>query len=1007
MTPERHRQMQAVFADAAERPATERVAFLDAACAGDAALRARVEALLAADAEVSDAEASGADAPDLLGAPLPVLAAMLVDEDTDGPIVPIGHTFGNYEVVRELGRGGMATVYLARDAKHDRSVALKTLYPDLAASLGPERFKREIRTAARLQHPHVLTLLDSGETDGRLWFTMPYVEGETLRARLRREGPLPFDDVVRTVREVALALEYAHAHGVVHRDIKPENVLLSAGTAVVADFGVAKAIAAAAGPVTGDAPPGRAGAPRTGLTAVGAALGTPAYMAPEQAIGDPGADARADLYSLGCLAYELLAGRPPFVADTPWRLVRAHIDRAPEPVARYRPDTPPALAALVMQCLEKHPATRPASAAAVVAALDALPAAQPATRSSAPPPAPRAPPARPRAWPLRWSRRTIAVFVVGLVMAGGVAAALQVPAQLRALLATLLTRPSAALNPRRAVVAPFDNRTGDSSLTVLGAMAADWVAQELMRTGEFEVVDPHTAATTGAVLARVPRALREDDPAVALAKETGAGRVVTGGIDRVGDDLRFQVQLVDVASGRLLRAVPAVSGSVRAPAAAVAALARRAVAELATTVDTAAGAGAAAVGRPPSYEAYREVSRAVESWFRSDRKDHDVRLARAAALDSTYALPLLLATWAAEDERRWADADSLMRRVARLDTLLTPTERDQRDVLAAGLTGDQRGELRAAEALLARSPGSAEVALVVAQSAVRINRPAAALAALDAADPARGLNLVSPWYWIYRGVALHELGRYEAELDAAGRGRRQFPQAPGVRLVAVRALAALGRVADVDRGLAEDPQLGAGGSYRLEARVLAAERELRAHGHAADAARVLDTALARLGLAGPGAAAAVRADSAQAADRGSASDGALYHAELLYDAGRWDDARQIVAARATDTTDLAGLGRLGTIAARTGDRAAAARVDARLAAARGPYLFGRAALWRARIAALLGNRPTAVALLERAVSEGESMALPDRGVRGANFHTDPDLAGLRGYAPFETLLAPR
>ena len=542
-------------------------------------------------------------------------------------------------------------------------------------------------------------------------------------------------------------------------------------------------------------------------------------------------------------------------------------------------------------------------------------------------------------------------------------------------------------------------------------MAADWVTQELMRTGEFEVVDPRTAATASAVLARVPRPLRDGDPAVALAKETGAGRVVTGGIDRVGDSLRLQVQLVDVASGRLLRAVPAVTGSARAPGAAVTALARRAVAELAATVDTAIGAGAASVGRPPSYEAYREVSRAVESYFRGDRKDHDVRLAHAAALDSTYALPLLLATWAAEDERRWADADSLMRRVTRLDTLLTPSERDQRDVLAAGLAGDQRGQLRAAETLFARSPGSAEVALVVAQSAVRINHPAAALAALDGTDPERGLNLVSPWYWIYRGAALHQLGRYQEELDAAGRGRRQFPQAAGVRLVAVRALAALGRAADVERELAEDPQLGAGtiaaNAYRLEARVLAAERELRAHGHMADAARVLDTALARWGLAGPGAAAAVRADSVQAADRGSASDGALYRAELLYDAGRWDDARQIVAARAADTADFAGPGRLGTIAARTGDRAGAERIAARLAASRRPYAFGRAALWRARIAALLGDRPTAVALLERAVGEGESMALPDRGVRGANFHTDPDLAGLRGYAPFEALMTPQ
>ncbi|HEY0779848.1 MAG TPA: serine/threonine-protein kinase, partial [Gemmatirosa sp.] len=311
MTPERHRQVQAVFGDAVEHQARDRTTFLDAACAGDDALRAAVDALLAADAEVSTADAR---AP--LGTPLPELAALLVDEDDRGPgvaevsrpDVPAGHVLGEYQIVRELGRGGMATVYLADDRKHDRPVALKTLHADLAASLGPERFKREIRVAARLQHPHVLTLLDSGETEGRLWFTMPYVEGETLRARLRREGPLPIEDVERTLREIALALEYAHAHGVVHRDIKPENVLLSGGVAVVADFGVAKAIAAAAdGAPRVDAPAGRTHRWSTGagLTGAGSALGTPAYMAPEQVIGDPGADQRADLYSFGCLAYEL------------------------------------------------------------------------------------------------------------------------------------------------------------------------------------------------------------------------------------------------------------------------------------------------------------------------------------------------------------------------------------------------------------------------------------------------------------------------------------------------------------------------------------------------------------------------------------------------------------------------------------------------------------------------------------------------------------------------------
>jgi serine/threonine-protein kinase len=258
---------------------------------------------------------------------------------------------GRYVVERELGRGGMATVYLARDVRHDRAVAVKVL-EQTVPHMGGERFLHEIRTAARLTHPHVLGVHDSGEADGLLYYVMPYVDGETLRARLAREGALPLADVMRLVRELADALAYAHGRGVMHRDLKPENVLLSGGHAVVADFGIAKAIAAAAG---GDLPAGGAGdlAPAARLTATGMALGTPAYMAPEQAVGDAATDHRADLYALGVVAYEALAGVHPFGARSPQALVAAHLTEPPAPLDARRADAPPPLAALVMRLLAK------------------------------------------------------------------------------------------------------------------------------------------------------------------------------------------------------------------------------------------------------------------------------------------------------------------------------------------------------------------------------------------------------------------------------------------------------------------------------------------------------------------------------------------------------------------------------------------------------------------------------------------------------------------------------
>jgi Tol biopolymer transport system component len=264
----------------------------------------------------------------------------------------------DYALERELGSGGMATVYLARDRRHDRPVAVKVMRPELAMTLGPERFLREIQIAARLSHPHILPVHHSGEIDGFLYYVMPYVEGESLRQRLAREGRLPVPEAAAILREVADALAYAHERGVVHRDIKPDNVLLSGRHALVADFGVAKAVSEAGG--------------RHGLTSAGVALGTPSYMAPEQAAADPLVDYRVDLYALGVLGYEMLSGAPPFSGLTLQETLAAQVTRVPEPITALRPDTPAPFADLVMRCLAKRPAERPASALDLLPILDAI-----------------------------------------------------------------------------------------------------------------------------------------------------------------------------------------------------------------------------------------------------------------------------------------------------------------------------------------------------------------------------------------------------------------------------------------------------------------------------------------------------------------------------------------------------------------------------------------------------------------------------------------------------------
>jgi len=250
---------------------------------------------------------------------------------------------GGYAIERELGRGGMATVYLAQDLKHGRPVAIKVLAPELAAALGRERFLREIETAARLSHPHILPLHDSGEADGFLYYVMPYVAGESLRDRLNRELQLPIEDAVTIAGEVATALSYAHSRDVVHRDVKPENILLSEGQAIVADFGIAGAIDAAGG--------GK-------LTRTGIVLGTPAYMSPEQGAGDRALDGRSDVYSLGCLLYEMLAGEPPFTGPTAQAIIAKRFTDPVPSVRRLRETVPVPMDQAIAKALARAPADR-------------------------------------------------------------------------------------------------------------------------------------------------------------------------------------------------------------------------------------------------------------------------------------------------------------------------------------------------------------------------------------------------------------------------------------------------------------------------------------------------------------------------------------------------------------------------------------------------------------------------------------------------------------------------
>ena len=846
---------------------------------------------------------------------------------------------GRYQIDRMLGQGGTALVFAATDLRQPRSVAIKLLRPELAALIGPGRFLREIAISAQLNHPHILPLFDSGEADGLPWFVMPLVEGESLRDRLLRERQLPLDEALRITREVADALSYAHAQGIIHRDIKPENILLSRGHALVADFGIARALDVAGG---------------ERLTETGLAVGTPTYMSPEQASGTEALDARSDVYSLACVLYEMLAGTPPFAAPTAHGVLARHMMDSVPPIRTVRNTVPEQVEMAILAAMAKAKADRFPTVAAFIEGLEGR----------------RPSPSQPYPAVRRASRRRTLVLSLGLValvLAAGMVYALR-------------DRP---LDTRRVLVGMLESRSGDRALA---GFAADWtaaMASGLVSTGLVQAIDVRSTGLDTAAARDLAR-LRQ------VARRAGAASVVWGTYGRnAADSLTVQLHLTDAATGQVLRPLRPVVGSATNPAALTNQLQQRVMAGYAAHFDPRLH-DYAIVSQPATWEAYREFQKGVGGWWEGAgiREEYTNHLRQALALDPDFTSPAIyLALFSYWDTDGCGRTDSIAAALRSSGARLLPYDQAHLDYVLALCERDPGKRYTAAGEMLRLSPDLWEAVWMRAFAAEGMHRPREAVTLLRPLERRASSSGMREMFWHLLIATLHGVGQFDSALAATRRASVEFPDNPLIDRYAMRQLAALGRVDSLNailerRLLKSNLQRSAGED------LLFAGLELRGHRHL-DAGRQTCSR------------AATWFDS-----HTTHSSSPLFrglHANALYCAERWTEARSLYAAIAGWDTSLAALApetrwfvqariRLAAIAARRGDTAEVARTDRWLAQREDPEgWYGRAVL-----AGLSGDRGRALALFQRAWERGSPPFA----------HVDPDLESLRNSPEFRALLNP-
>ncbi|MFC1849203.1 protein kinase [candidate division CSSED10-310 bacterium] len=848
-----------------------------------------------------------------------------------------------YEVIEELGQGGMGSVFKAFDIKTQEIIALKILRPEIAMDhTAIERFKNELILSRKISHRYICRMYDLGEEENKYFITMEYVSGQNLRSLIKRHEKLSIKKTLFFSKQICEGLAEAHRLGIVHRDLKPHNIMIDQdGDVRIVDFGIARSFQS------------------EGITRTGAIIGTPEYMSPEQ-LESKKIDHRSDIYSFGAILFEMVTGSPPFRGKSIFTVAFKQKSEKPPSPQDFNIKIPDDLSRIILKCLEKKEEDRYQTIEEVSSDLKMVEQNIDTSESAI-------------SEKKTFSSKEITVQFTPKKLVTGVIVLLVL------VLSAVLIFRDHGQKPLsdRVLVSPFENRTGDVSLDKIGNIAADWITQGLFQTGMVSLVPvsmiPHSN--------QVPEG---EDRIRYLSEKTGARIIVSGTYYLIDETLQFQAHIIDASESKILSALAPIEGSKSDPLPSIELLRQRLLGALATIYDPRLRSFAVVGCQPPTYKSYQEYIKGLQLFLELEFAAAIPHFERAESLDSSFPQPLIFAAAAYLNQGDFQKAGTFAQKVEVLSDKLSPVDRNIHLWLQALLRGDKEGALRASRSVSELAPGTA-FDYQLGLDALRTNRLRESVAQLNKLDPEG--SWLAGWYayWGILTTAYHLLGEHEQELIEAQKARKLYPDIPMVFWSELRALAALGRNEEFNEVFNDCLTLLQNKGLNSGRIMMLLGYELRVHGQKKASRLMFERALTYF--------------ESQQHIHSQEEDHRPELANVLYYLQRWQESRTILKALlAEDPENVNTIGYLGMIAARRGERDEALKIVGQLADMQKPYLFGQHTFMCACIHALLNEREKALSTLRTALSQG---------IDYPELHADLNLETLQDYKPFQDLIRPK